>query len=294
MFSRPQPENHPHRLPRWAVGRVAPLGAGSALKTQLRSAGLTTVCEQARCPNLATCFERGTATFMVLGDTCTRSCAFCAVAKGRPAAPDADEPHRLAKAAKSLGLSHVVITSVDRDDLADGGAGHFVRCIAAVRETLPTATVEVLVPDFGGNMDAVDTVAAARPEVFNHNLESVPRLYPEVRAGAGYARSLAIVRRAKDAGLLTKSGVMVGLGETDEELLTVFADLRAHGCDVLTVGQYLRPTRNQRPVDRYLTPHAFDVLRERALEMGFQHVAVGPKVRSSMNAQRLLEGITGE
>ena len=285
------PENNP-RLPLWIAPKPASVGAGDDLRRRLRQAGLATVCEEARCPNLADCFERGTATFMILGSICTRACAFCAVAGGTPLPPDPEEPARLARAARHMGLSHVVITSVDRDDLADGGASHFVESIQAVRKVLPAATVEVLVPDFAGNPDAVLTVAKAAPDVLNHNLETVPRLYGQVRPGADYAGSLRLVERVKsEFSGLTKSGLMVGLGETDEELYAVFSDLLAAGCDILTVGQYLRPGAAHRPVSRYLTPQAFAVLKGRALEMGFRHVSAGPRVRSSFNAGGVLASL---
>ncbi|MFQ5509467.1 MAG: lipoyl synthase [Leptospirillia bacterium] len=293
MFSGETLTGAPERLPRWVLGKPAPIGAGDTLKSGLRQAGLTTVCEDARCPNLADCFSRGVATFMVLGATCTRTCAFCAVEQGTPEALDGDEPERLAEQVARMELSHVVITSVDRDDLPDGGAAHFARCVRAVRERLPGTTVEVLTPDFGGGTPDALTVAAAGPTVFNHNVETVPRLYRQVRPGADYAGSLALLRAVKEAhpGMVTKSGVMVGLGETDEELLAVFADLKAVGCDVLTVGQYLRPTTAQRPVDRYVTPDGFGRLRQSARNMGFAHVAAGPRVRSSYGAAAVLSGL---
>jgi len=259
----------------------------------LRGAGLATVCEEARCPNLATCFERGVATFMILGATCTRACAFCAVHTGTPRPPEPDEAERLANAAAAMGLRHVVITSVDRDDLADGGAGAFVAAIAAVRRRLPDATVEVLTPDFRGVPGAADRIAAAGPEVFNHNLETVPRLYDAVRPGADYRRSLDLLARVKALApaAAVKSGLMVGLGETDAELLAVLADLREAGCDVLTLGQYLRPSARHRPVARYLTPHAFARLKAEAEALGFAHVAAGPRVRSSFNAAAHLKAL---
>lgn len=283
------------RLPLWIAPKPAPLGAGDGLRRSLRAAGLATVCEESRCPNLSNCFERGTATFMILGDTCTRACAFCAVATGTPAPPDPEEPARLAMAARRMNLSHVVITSVDRDDLQDGGASHFVASIRAVREALPAATVEVLVPDFASSPDAVLSIARARPDVLNHNLETVPSLYSQVRPGASYEGSLRLIRRVKDAfSGLTKSGLMVGLGETDEELYRVFSDLLASGCDMLTVGQYLRPGAEHPPVSRYLTPQAFSVLKARALDMGFRHVSAGPRVRSSFHAGGALAALSPE
>jgi len=281
------------RLPDWIAGRPQALSAGDGLRRVLRGAGLATVCEEARCPNLATCFERGVATFMILGATCTRACAFCAVHTGTPRPPEPDEAERLANAAAAMGLRHVVITSVDRDDLADGGAGAFVAAIAAVRRRLPDATVEVLTPDFRGVPGAADRIAAAGPEVFNHNLETVPRLYDAVRPGADYRRSLDLLARVKALApaAAVKSGLMVGLGETDAELLAVLADLREAGCDVLTLGQYLRPSARHRPVARYLTPHAFARLKAEAEALGFAHVAAGPRVRSSFNAAAHLKAL---
>jgi len=270
----------------WIAGRARPLGAGHGIRSLIRGQGLVTVCEEARCPNLATCYERGTATFMVLGEVCTRACAFCAVRGGTPAPPDPDEPARLAEAAARMGLAHVVITSVDRDDLEDGGIGHFVRTVAAVRGRLEGATVEVLTPDFRGVEGAAARIAAAGADVFNHNVETVPRLYAEVRRGADYGRSLALLKDVKGhmPGAMTKSGLMLGLGERDDELAAVFRDLRQAGVDVLTLGQYLRPTARHRPVARYVPPAGFAALRRRALQMGFPYVAAGPMVRSSFGA----------
>ena len=272
------------------VGKPAPLGAGDGMRAALRGVGVVTVCEEARCPNLSDCFERGVATFMILGDTCTRTCSFCSVAQGTPHEPEAGEPGRVAAAARELGLGHVVITSVNRDDLDDGGAGQFVATIEALREAVPEATVEVLTPDFGGRRDGARRIVDAGPQVFNHNLETVPRLYGAVRPGADYGRSLGLLAAAKSwrPEVVTKSGVMVGLGETDDELLILFRDLAATGCDVLTIGQYLRPTARQRPVSRYLTPAAFAHLKGLALEVGFKYVAAGARVRSSFNAGTLL------
>jgi lipoic acid synthetase len=293
MFAQPASASEPDRLPPWLTAAPRRLSAGHGLKAVLRAAELATVCEEARCPNLATCFERGVATFMILGETCTRACAFCAVDTGKPAPPDPAEPGRVARAAARMGLKHVVVTSVDRDDLSDGGAAAFVATIHALRRLVPDASVEVLTPDFRGAPGAVETVAAARPEVYNHNLETVPRLYEAVRPGADYEDSLALLERARTVApdTLTKSGLMVGLGETDAELIDVFADLRRAGCDVLTLGQYLRPTARHRPVSRYLTPAAFAALKERALKMGFAYVAAGPRVRSSFGAAGLYRAL---
>ncbi len=286
MPAAPQPDAGTLRLPRWVAARARPLGSGDGTRALLKRADLVTVCEEARCPNLAHCYGRGVATFMVLGEVCTRACAFCAVDTGTPAPPDPGEPGRLARAAARMALRHVVVTSVDRDDLADGGIGHFARTVAAIREVLPEATVEVLTPDFRGVPDAAARVARVGADVFNHNVETVPRLYGAVRPGADYGRSLDLLREVKAAapGIFVKSGLMVGLGETDEELIAVFRDLRAAGCDVLTVGQYLRPTARHRPVARYVPPEAFARLKERAQGMGFAHVAAGPMVRSSFHA----------
>jgi lipoic acid synthetase len=286
MPAAPQPDAGTLRLPRWVAARARPLGSGDGTRALLKRADLVTVCEEARCPNLAHCYGRGVATFMVLGEVCTRACAFCAVDTGTPAPPDPGEPERLARAAAGMALRHVVVTSVDRDDLADGGIGHFARTVAAIREALPAATVEVLTPDFRGVPDAAARVAALGADVFNHNVETVPRLYDAVRPGADYGRSLDLLREVKTAapGIFVKSGLMVGLGETDEELIAVFRDLRAAGCDVLTVGQYLRPTARHRPVARYVPPEGFARLKETALALGFAHVAAGPMVRSSFHA----------
>jgi len=250
---------------------------------------LETVCENARCPNRPECYARHTATFMILGNVCTRPCGFCSVAKGTPDELEDDEPERVAEAAARLGLRHVVITSVTRDDLPDGGADHFYRCILAVRARTGAA-VEVLTPDFLGDLAAVDRVLEARPEVYNHNTETVPRLYRKVRGRAAYRRSLDLLAHVKrrSPATTTKSGLMLGLGETTEELLDVLADLRAVGCDMLTLGQYLAPTLKHIQVARYVPPEEFDALRELALALGFRHVASGPFVRSSYHADEMV------
>ncbi len=257
------------------------------LRTLMRGEQLHTVCEEARCPNIGECWSRGTATFMILGDTCTRSCGFCAIKTGRPGTVDAGEPMRVAAAAARMGLQHVVITSVNRDELPDGGAGIFAETIRRVRQLSPGATIEVLIPDFKGDEAALATVLAAQPEILNHNTETVPRLYSQVRPQAVYERSLAVLRRARelDPGAVTKSGLMVGLGETRDELLEVFQDLANNGVDVLTVGQYLRPTPAHLPVARYWHPDEFAALKADALAMGFRHVEAGPLVRSSYHAE---------
>src|SRR5262245_25864954 len=276
----------PGRRPEWLKVRV-PQGEGYALiKSLVVQNRLHTVCESARCPNIGECWGAGTATFMILGDICTRSCGFCAVKTGRPLGLDLDEPERLARAIKSLGLRHAVITSVNRDELADGGAGIFAACIRAVRRELPGCRVEVLIPDFQGNWDALQAVLDAAPDILNHNTETVPRLYHRVRPQAKYARSLELLQRAKAQGAFTKSGIMVGIGETDAEIVDVIRDLRAVDCDVLTIGQYLQPTRDHLPVERFVEPARFARYRESALEMGFRYCESGPLVRSSYHAER--------
>lgn len=259
----------------------------------LEGLGLDTVCLSAACPNLGECFARRTATFLILGPVCTRNCRFCAVPKGTPRPVDPGEPRRVALAAAELQLRHVVITSVTRDDLPDGGAGQFAATVTAVREALPEATVEVLTPDFRGRPAALEKVMAAGPRVFNHNVETVPRLYPAARPQADYRRSLEVLRRAKEMrpGILTKSGLMVGLGEREEEVLAVLADLRSAGCDAVTIGQYLRPSKAHLPVREYLTPETFARYRARAREMGFRYVASGPLVRSSYLAEDALRAL---
>jgi lipoic acid synthetase len=274
------------RHPPWLKVR-APGGEGyvETLAT-VRKLGLHTVCQEARCPNIGECWGHKTATFMLLGDTCTRNCAFCAVAHGKPVEVDTLEPARVAVAVASLGLRHVVVTSVDRDDLADGGAAHFAATARAIKETVPACGVEVLVPDFQGRMASVATVVGSPIDVFNHNTETVPRLYKRARAGAHYDRSLAVLNAAKTErpALLTKTGLMLGIGETLDEVRRVFSDLREAGCDILTLGQYLRPSPGHLPVERYVPPAEFDGLREEALGLGFRHVEAGPLVRSSYHA----------
>ncbi|MGI8927469.1 MAG: lipoyl synthase [Tepidiformaceae bacterium] len=273
--------------PPWLKVRL-PAGENFArLRDLMRGQQLHTVCEEARCPNIGDCWNRGTATFMILGDTCTRSCGFCAVKTGRPETLDRGEPARVALAVARMGLTHAVITSVNRDELEDGGAAIFAETIRRIRQLSPGTTIEVLIPDFKGNWDALATVLAARPEILNHNTESVPRLYHQVRPQAIYERSLELLRRAKALAPdgLTKSGLMVGLGETREELLPVFADLAASGVDILTIGQYLRPSPAHLPVARFWHPDEFAELKERALALGFRHVEAGPLVRSSYHAE---------
>ena len=273
--------------PPWLKVRFPAGGRFGELLALMRESELHTVCEEARCPNIGECWGRGTATFMILGDTCTRSCGFCAVKTGRPGTLDTDEPRRVALAIQRMGLRHAVITSVNRDELPDGGARMFAETIRWGRRLSPGTTFEVLIPDFKGDEAALATVMAARPEILNHNTETVPRLYRTVRPQAVYERSLRVLRRAKelDPGTLTKSGLMVGLGETREELLAVFRDLAANGVDILTVGQYLQPTPAHLPIVRYYEPREFEELKAEALAMGFRHVEAGPLVRSSYHAE---------
>jgi lipoic acid synthetase len=280
------------RLPPWAR-KGDPLSPDArALRVLLREERLNTVCEEARCPNLSECFGRGTATFMLMGDRCTRRCDYCSVSTAKPLPLDADEPSRVAEAAARLRLRYVVLTSVARDDLADGGASHFARAVTAVRSALPGAQVEVLTPDFKGDPAALEAVLAAQPDVFNHNIETVPRVFPLVRAQGDYARSLDLLARLKEMrpGQVTKSGLMVGLGETDEEIAGVLADLREAGVDIVTLGQYLRPTREHRPVDRYVPPEGFAALERHARSLGFPTVYAGVFVRSSFNAAEVFHG----
>ena len=275
------------RKPDWLRVRFPTGGGYERLRDLMREQELHTVCEEARCPNIGDCWNRGTATFMILGDTCTRSCGFCAVTTGRPGELDLGEPKRVALAVQRMGLRHAVITSVNRDDVADGGASIFAETIRWTRRLSPGTTIEVLIPDFLGDWDALGTVLDAAPEILNHNTETVPRLYGRVRPKAQYGRSLELLRRAKAAApaRLTKSGLMAGLGETRDELLAVFADLRAHDVDILTLGQYLRPDQQHLPIDRYYHPDEFAELGEAARAMGFAHVESGPLVRSSYHAE---------
>jgi lipoic acid synthetase len=259
------------------------------IKAILREQRLHTVCEEASCPNIAECFGGGTATFMILGDICTRRCPFCDVAHGRPLAPDAEEPAHLAETIARLELRYVVITSVDRDDLKDGGAAHFVECVSLIRKTSPRTSIEILVPDFRGRLErALEILAAAPPDVMNHNLETVPRLYKRARPGGDYEHSLELLSRFRKSSpsIPTKSGLMVGLGETDDEILAVMRDLRASGAAMLTIGQYLAPSPHHLPVERYVHPDTFAMFEREAMAMGFRHAAVGPLVRSSYHADR--------
>src|SRR5256885_6244458 len=278
------------RKPPWIRVRAATADSRfHEVKRILREQNLHTVCEEASCPNIAECFGKGTATFMILGDICTRRCPFCDVAHGRPLAPDADEPRHLAEPIAQLGLRYVVIPSVARDDLRDGGAQHFVDCIRAVREHSPRTTIEVLVPDFRGRSDrALEILAAAPPDVMNHNLETVPRLYKQARPGGDYRHSLALLQQFKRLypAVPTKSRLMVGLGETEAEILAVMRDLRAHDVDMLTVGQYLQPSPHHLAVERYVEPAVFSMFETEATAMGFKHAAIGPLVRSSYHADQ--------
>ena len=281
--TRPSP-----RKPDWLKVRFPAGERYQQLKSLMRDNGLHTICEDAKCPNIAECWNAGTATFMILGDVCTRSCGFCSVTTGRPHELDVLEPFRLAQAVQTLGLDYVVITSVNRDDLESGGAEMFAACIRAIRRNDPAVRVEVLIPDFKGNWDALQQVVDARPFVLNHNIETAARLYPQVRPQARYERSLELIRRAKDAApeMLTKAGFMVGLGETQDELFGVMRDLRKHGCDIVTIGQYLRPTLQHLPVDRYYDPSEYEAFRAYGREIGLRHVEAGPLVRSSYHAEK--------
>lgn len=273
--------------PDWIRIRASNSKAVSHLKKMLREHRLHTVCEEASCPNLNECFGHGTATFMIMGDKCTRRCTFCDVAHGRPDPLDTEEPMNLAKVIHAMQLRYVVITSVDRDDLKDGGASHFAACIQAIRRLNPEIKIEILVPDFRGRMDiALDNLSVALPDVFNHNVETVPRLYKAVRPGSDYAWSLQLIQKFKSRfpHIPTKSGLMLGLGETDEEVKAVLTDMRAHDCDMLTLGQYLQPSRYHAPVLRFVTPTVFDALGDYAKTLAFKNVASGPLVRSSYHA----------
>jgi lipoic acid synthetase len=279
----------PLRKPLWIRARSPANPAVTRLKGVLRENRLHTVCEEASCPNIGECFAGGTATFMIMGDICTRRCPFCDVAHGRPQPLDADEPENLGRTIRQMGLRYVVVTSVDRDDLRDGGAAHFTACIEAIRRYSPEIRVEVLVPDFRGRMDrALAILNQSPPDVFNHNLETVPRLYKKVRPGSDYAWSLNLLRRFKTLHpeVPTKSGLMLGVGERIEEVEQVMRDLRAHDCDMLTLGQYLQPSVHHLAVDRYVHPDQFDRLGELGHALGFKHVASGPMVRSSYHADR--------
>lgn len=287
------PENRPSgRKPPWLKRRLPTGAAYENVRSLIQNGRLHTVCQEAKCPNIWECFSEKTATFLILGDRCTRDCRFCAVAAGPSGPPDPGEPERVALAAETLGLRYAVITSVTRDDLADGGSGHFAETIRALKKRMPAVLVEVLIPDFQGSKTALETVLSAGPDVLNHNLETVPRLYPEVRPEADYHRSLTLLDRvrASGRGIPSKSGIMLGLGEQDTEIRQVLADLLSVGCTMLTVGQYLQPSRSHLPVTRYVPPEEFDRWKETAKAMGFSEVASAPFVRSSYHAHRLYAG----
>lgn len=272
--------------PDWLKIRIPSGEEYARLKNLITGKRLHTVCEEARCPNMAECWNAGTATFMILGDVCTRSCGFCNVKTGRPTWLDREEPLRVAEAIKTMGVRHAVITSVNRDELPDGGAEIFAETIRQARLVNRGITIEVLIPDFQGVKWALDIVLEMRPEILNHNTETVPRLYRQVRPQAKYERSLQVIRWAKEAGLTTKSGIMVGLGESPDEVLQVMRDLNSAGCDIMTIGQYLQPTRQHLPVDRYVHPDEFAMYRELGSEIGLKHVEAGPLVRSSYHAEK--------
>lgn len=276
------------RKPDWIRVRLSTSSRFMEVKQLLRQKKLHTVCEEASCPNMGECFSSGTATFMIMGDRCTRRCPFCDVGHGRPDPLDTTEPQHLAESIAHLKLRHVVITSVDRDDLRDGGAGHFAACITAIRERSPSTRIEILVPDFRGRLErALDILSTAPPDILNHNLETVPRLYAQVRPGSDYLHSLELLRqfRQRHPHIPTKSGLMLGMGETDEEILKVMAHMRAHQIGWLTIGQYLQPTLHHLPVLRYVTPERFAWFEEKALELGFEKASCGPLVRSSYHAE---------
>jgi lipoic acid synthetase len=279
--------------PRWLKRKLPSGPEYESVRALLKKSRLHTVCQEAKCPNIWECFSRGTSTFLIMGPSCTRNCRFCAVAHGSPAYPDPGEPERVAEAAQIMELSYVVITSVTRDDLPDGGAGHFAKTIREIRKRMPETFAEVLVPDFKGDFNALQTVMKAHPDVLNHNLETVPRLYASARPGALYRRSLDLLKQAKqiDPAIPTKSGLMLGLGEASEEIEKTLQDLLDSGCSLLTLGQYLQPTRKHLPVERFIPPEEFDHWKETALEMGFSGVASGPFVRSSYHAKELFQEV---
>ena len=274
------------RLPEWLKVRMPGGPNYLEIRTLLRNNGLHTVCEEARCPNIGECWERRSATFMILGDICTRRCHYCAVTTGRPVGIDLMEPERLARTVERLNLRYCVITSVNRDDLADGGALIFAHCIKKIRHRVPQCKVEVLIPDFDGSWAALKTVISARPDVLNHNIESTRRVFPRVRPRGNYKRSLELLAKAKDlnSAMVTKSGIIVGMGEKEAEIVDTMQDLRSVGCDLLTIGQYLRPSEKHLPLARYYTPQEFQELAKIGLSLGFKHVASGPLVRSSYHA----------
>lgn len=279
------------KFPPWMKKKVPHSANVRIIKDMLQELKLNTVCQGAQCPNIAECFAQKTATFMILGDTCTRNCTFCAITKGQPLKVDLCEPERLAQAVSQMGLRHVVITSVTRDDLTDGGSAHFANTIRAVRQSSPDTVIEVLTPDFAGNLEAISQVVEARPDIFNHNLETAPRLYPRVRPKADYKRSLWLLQQVKkiNPDIYTKSGLMVGLGEQENEILTVMDDLLANHCDILTIGQYLQPTENHIELVEFITPETFARYKAQGLTKGFKYIAAGPFVRSSYHAEEFSE-----
>ncbi len=277
-------------FPSWLKRPIAHSGKQNIVTEKISSGGLHTVCNEAKCPNRSECYSRGVATFLVMGDICTRNCSFCSVKTGRPGALDPDEPKRVLQAARELQLKHVVITSVTRDDLADGGAGFYVEIVKLFKRELPGVTMELLVPDFQGNEEAVDLVAGSGLDVFNHNVETVPSLYSKIRPQAIYNRSLAVLKRASEHGVAVKSGLMAGLGESESEMLAVMEDLLSNGCTILTIGQYLRPSRDQVPVVEFVNPEVFEHYASCAKKMGFESVFSGPYVRSSYRAGNFVPG----
>ena len=286
MTSLPVIEEPRRRLPPWFKTHAYLGPRYRKMKTLVQALHLNTVCEEAHCPNIWDCWNRGTATFMILGDVCTRSCGFCAVKTGSPEGLDLDEPGRVAQAVMDLDLGHAVITSVNRDELKDGGARIFSETIKSIRKIKPSCTIEVLIPDFKGSCEAQNTVFSAGPDILNHNTETVPRLYRTVRPQGKYPWSLELIARAKKEQLKTKSGLMLGLGESKEEIASVMRDLVAHGCDILTLGQYLQPTPRHLPVIKYYHPDEFSILRDVGIRLGFRHVEAGPLVRSSYHAEK--------
>jgi len=279
------------RMPPWIRVKIPVAGMLKKVESTLRELSLNTVCESALCPNRGSCFSRGTATFMILGPICTRNCPFCAVPKGRPEPVDGSEPARVAEAVKRLGLKHVVITSVNRDDLPDKGASQFAATVRAIRRVKPDATIELLIPDFCGSKEAIDLILEAKPTILNHNLETVRRLHPIIKPKSDYDRSLWLLKYVKNTtfkSMLTKSGLMVGLGETDEEVLETMREIRETGCDIITIGQYLKPPNSKLEVKRYVKPETFEKFKEAAEQMGFRFVASAPLVRSSFNAADIL------
>lgn len=274
------------RRPDWLKVRLSASEEYKEVSSLVDKFQLNTVCQSARCPNIGECWGHRTATFMILGNTCTRSCGFCAVKTGMPSQIDPEEPDRVAEAVQRLGLKHIVLTSVNRDELPDGGAQAWANVIRAVRNVNSGCRIEVLVPDFKGSQESIDTVLESKPDVFNHNTETVKRLYASVRPQANYQQTLDVLRYAADKGALTKSGIMVGIGESTEEVIELMEDVRATGCSIMTIGQYLQPSRNHLPVHRFVTPAEFDYFREQGLAMGFSHVESGPLVRSSYHAHK--------